>query len=269
MKSILKLKVVGSGKEPGVIEILRKIKRNPEPLSQLVKKQIIDYIKQQQLTTNDKLPSESQLSELLGVSRTTVREAYTQLIQEGIIYRIQGKGTFLKRNPIELQSGIEVFHGVTEIIRRFLHEPGTEYLDVKVEFPDEETQEKLRISEHEQIVTYYRKRYADDAFAVYSISRVPIKYFKGEIPKTFPEESMLCYFEKYLGYTIESAVAEVTPVILDRETAHKLNISEKTLFILLKQLIFDSFGTPLIYSWDYFNSEIFKFTIVRRRSMHG
>ncbi len=235
-------------------------------MSQIVKRKIIEHIKNSNLKVNDKLPSENSLSKLLGVSRITVHEAYIRLKQEGIIYQIQGKGTFLKRNPIELKSGLEVFQGVTEIIRYFNCEPSTEYLGIKIDFPDSEIQKKLRLKEDEQVITYYRKRYANGEFAVYSISSAPLKYFNGETPKKFPGGSMLQYFEEALGYSVESSFSEILPVISSKEMAKKLGISENIIFILLKQLIFDSFGTPLIYSLDYFNSDIFKFTIMRRRS---
>ena len=43
----------------------------------------------------DRLPSEPELVARYKVSRSTVREAITALAQEGILYRIQGKGTFV------------------------------------------------------------------------------------------------------------------------------------------------------------------------------
>lgn len=245
--------------------IFEKIKSS-ESLSQIVKRRINEHIRENKLVANSKLPSENKLAELFGVSRITVHEAYTQLKQDGIIYQIQGKGTFLKRNPMELKSGLEVLQGVTEIIRHFHYEPSTEYLGVKIDYPSEEMQKKLHIEEDEHVVTYYRKRYANNEFAVYSVSSVPLKYFKGKAPKEFPGESMLSYFEKSLGYSFESSLSEITPVMADKEMMKKANISEKILFILLKQLIFDSFGIPIIYSLDYFNSDIFKFTIVRMRN---
>jgi GntR family transcriptional regulator len=234
-------------------------------LAQIVRQKIIEHIKESRLTVNDKLPSENSLSKLLGVSRVTVHEAYLRLKQEGIIYQIQGKGTFLKRNPIELESGLEVFQGVTEIIRHFKYEPSTEYLGTKITYPTKEMQQKLRLKEDEQIITYYRKRYANGEFAVYSISSTALKYFSGKAPKEFPSGSMLQYFEESLGYSMESSFSEIVPVVSNKSMSKKLNIPENTLFILLKQLISDTFGTPLIYSLDYFNSDIFKFTIMRMR----
>ncbi|MBQ7256644.1 MAG: GntR family transcriptional regulator [Abditibacteriota bacterium] len=66
------------------------------------KQQIIDYInnhiKENNLKYGDKLISEVLLAETLNVNRNTIRSAFTDLEQEGIIKRIRGSGTFVAKN---------------------------------------------------------------------------------------------------------------------------------------------------------------------------
>jgi GntR family transcriptional regulator of arabinose operon len=47
------------------------------------------------LKPGDKLPSQNQMAEMYGISPGTVREAIASLVNEGLLYRIQGKGTFV------------------------------------------------------------------------------------------------------------------------------------------------------------------------------
>ena len=63
-------------------------------LSSSVKNYLYQYIRSLEQTGNMKLPPESELSLKLGVSRVTVRRALDELENEGIILRIQGRGTF-------------------------------------------------------------------------------------------------------------------------------------------------------------------------------
>lgn len=56
---------------------------------------LIDYIADEGLLAHTRLPSEPELCDLFSVSRTVVREALNQLVVEGQVYRIQGKGTFV------------------------------------------------------------------------------------------------------------------------------------------------------------------------------
>ena len=64
-------------------------------LSSSVKNYLYQYIRSLEQTGNMKLPPESELSLKLGVSRVTVRRALDELENEGIILRIQGRGTFV------------------------------------------------------------------------------------------------------------------------------------------------------------------------------
>ncbi|WP_219838328.1 GntR family transcriptional regulator [Paenibacillus sp. R14(2021)] len=62
--------------------------------------QIQDYFKERittgQLKGNDKIPSEKELMEQFEVSRITVANALVRLAEEGWIYRIPGRGSFVK-----------------------------------------------------------------------------------------------------------------------------------------------------------------------------
>jgi len=54
-----------------------------------------------QMKAGDRLPSEPELVSFYKVSRSTVREAITALVQHGLLYRIQGKGTFVAEEKLE------------------------------------------------------------------------------------------------------------------------------------------------------------------------
>lgn len=65
------------------------------PLYTQIYNYVSDGIKAGQWPPAGRLPSEKELSEQFNVSRITVKKALGQLIEEGLIYRIQGKGTFV------------------------------------------------------------------------------------------------------------------------------------------------------------------------------
>lgn len=240
-------------------------KKNKKSVVSLAKEGILDYINTNNLKPGDKIASENELTKILGISRTTLREALAELSREKIIYKKHGKGTFVMEEPSFLKSGLEKFEGVTEVIRSFQYEPKTELLKVEIHIPDEEVRKKLELSQNEMVVTFYRKRYANDKFAVYSISSSPLSLFEENIPKCFENESMIYYFENVLKIKITAARAEIGPYIFDNATEKLLNIESGTLFLLLKQVILDSLGRKVIYSLDYYNSEIFRFFINRKR----
>lgn len=61
----------------------------------LVKDYITDKIAGKEFLPSEKIPSESELSSILGVSNITVRRALSDLVNEKVIYREKGKGSFV------------------------------------------------------------------------------------------------------------------------------------------------------------------------------
>lgn len=66
--------------------------------SELVYRWLLAYIDENKFSSNQKLPSENALCRRLSVSRETVRVAMDQLVQEGLIYRIKGSGTYFHKD---------------------------------------------------------------------------------------------------------------------------------------------------------------------------
>ena len=68
-------------------------------------KQILENdIKELNLKEGDKLPSENTLMEKYNVSRTLIKQTFNLMINEGLVYRIQGKGTFVAKQVKRIKS---------------------------------------------------------------------------------------------------------------------------------------------------------------------
>ncbi|MBO0995768.1 LacI family DNA-binding transcriptional regulator [Bacillus sp. SD088] len=65
------------------------------PKYQMVRDYILSMIQNKELSAHARIPSEKDFIEKLGVSSITVRRALAELVDEGIIYRVKGKGSFI------------------------------------------------------------------------------------------------------------------------------------------------------------------------------
>ena len=71
------------------------------PLYEQVRQQVLDYIGEHDLKPGDAIPTEAELAERYGVSVGTVRRALRQLVDQEILYRQPGRGTFLTEHSRE------------------------------------------------------------------------------------------------------------------------------------------------------------------------
>lgn len=75
-------------------------RRSPIPLHEQCKAILMGQIRSGALKPGQSIPTERQLEQEYGLSRTTVRQAISELVQRGVLRRIQGKGTFVTSTVI-------------------------------------------------------------------------------------------------------------------------------------------------------------------------
>lgn len=71
-----------------------------EKKSQKVYRWLLAYIEENKFSGNQKLPSENALCRKLGVSRETIRAAIELLVNEGVVYKIKGSGTYFRKEEV-------------------------------------------------------------------------------------------------------------------------------------------------------------------------
>ncbi len=86
----------------------RRIRKNTIPLYVTAKNVLIELIKSESFPGN-RLPSEAALSEELGVSRATVREALSALIREGVVTKRHGLGNLIHQSTLETRFRVDRF----------------------------------------------------------------------------------------------------------------------------------------------------------------
>src|SRR5215475_4846403 len=134
-------------------------RNSPVPRYHQLKEILREKIRAGEWKPGDLIPSERELSETYGISRMTTRQAITDLVNEGVFYREQGKGTFVTRNKITQQ--LMSLTGFTEDIRARGQNPSTRVLSARLGHADEIVAERLRVAPGQAIVLLQRLRLAD------------------------------------------------------------------------------------------------------------
>src|SRR5579884_2027130 len=134
-------------------------RKSPLPRYYQLKEIMREKIRSGEWKPGDLIPSERELGETYGISRMTARQAITELVNEGVFYREQGKGTFVTRNKITQQ--LMTLTGFTEDISARGQHPSTKVLSAGMDVADAETAERLRIQPNDPIFCLQRLRLAD------------------------------------------------------------------------------------------------------------
>ena len=155
-----------------------------KPLYAQISDALIDYIKKKELKPGDLFPSETDITEKYGVSRTTVRIAFQRLATEGLITKVQGKGTFIAKPKI---SGF--IQGVRPL-EESLADQGivitTTPLDVGLRLnPTQIYLKELELSPESKVFRVFRlKKTGDSPLAIEN------RYLPLEIAEMFPHQDL-------------------------------------------------------------------------------
>jgi GntR family transcriptional regulator len=112
-----------------------------------------------ELRPDDPLPSDAMLCEEFGVSRMTARNAVQRLVQEGVVYRVPGRGTFVAEPPVHRQAGNLL--SFTEEMRRRGRVPSSRLVGRDVREPGPAEASRLQLKPGAEVIAVRRLRLAD------------------------------------------------------------------------------------------------------------
>ncbi len=105
-------------------------RNDPKPLHQQLREILEDAIESGKWGPDEKIPSENELSSMYGLSRMTVRSVLTELVREGWLYRVQGKGTFVSE---KIETLSPAYVGIREQLEKMGYEISTKIIEIKTE----------------------------------------------------------------------------------------------------------------------------------------
>lgn len=244
--------------------MLRSAKAERKTLTDIAQQELRQAIIGGTFRPGSQLPTEAELCEMLGVSRTVVREALRVLEDEGLVARRHGVGTFVRTHPI--LKNFNFNFGITEMIESAGFKPGTSHLAIQKETANEEKAEQLRVPLGTSLVTVERVRTADGHPVVYSLDTVTEALIQraGFDPQLLRTESIYSILQTSLGEVIEYGIARLLPVVAPRPVAEKLQLPPKALTLYIVQTDYSAGDKPLVYSCEYHLPDAFDFVVWRR-----
>lgn len=216
---------------------------------------IKDEIDQGVWKIGSRLPSERDLSDQFQVSRMTLRQAITLLVDEGILERRVGSGTYVASQRV--QEKIRGTTSFTEIIKAQGKEPSSKLISYERSYPNEQEIRHLGVTPKSYIVRMERVRYADKIPVVYEVTSIPEKLIRN-----FAREEVTNHFFQTLtqyGYSIGKSQQIISAKIVDPEITQELAIEEGHAILALTQTSYLEDGTAFEYVRSQYVAGRFEF----------
>lgn len=237
------------------------------PLYYQLKQILVEMIENEEIKPDEPIPSEPKLMSTYNLSRTTVRKAIDELVNEGFLYRIQGKGTFVKGRGFE-QALIQL-SGCSEDIRRLGLTPYPRVLEACITKPSKRIAHILGILDGESVFYMDRIVYGDDLPINRNKSYIPYKYVPGIENIDFNKESLYKVLEQDYSIKILKAIRSIEAILANDEVADSLETSPGSPVLLFKGQVIaiteDGKEFPIEHFEAIYRSDQFKFYIEQHR----
>ncbi len=207
-------------------------------IKEALKKRILDG----DYASHERLPSESNLMKMFGVSRITVRQALRDLHSDGLVFSVQGKGTFVSR-PKAVQH-MQRLQGFGEAMTPQGYETSTRVVFNDYIRPSQEVANVFSINRSMRVLNVQRVRYLNQE----PIS-LDISYFPEDIGKQLYvrelNQDIFPLLENELNTSLSYADLKIESTAADAEIASQLKIETSSPVLKIIRLVFSS-DDPLV-----------------------
>lgn len=238
-----------------------KLNKNvPIPLYFQLKEIILDEIKKGNYPSGSVIPTENNISDFFGISRTTVRQAITELVQEGWLYRVKSKGTFVALKKLQ-QDFMQKLENYDEQMKRLGMVPRTEVLEFRIVYAPRLVSEKLQIPEKTEVIYLYRKRYADDNPVVLVETYLTLEDCEFLLNQDMQKESLYDNLSKDENTKIYCVKRVVEAVEATTNDVKLLNIRKGKPIQKFETIGFNAYGKAIEYSIARYRGDYNRFEV--------
>lgn len=217
------------------------------------------------------LPSEAKFCEIYNVSRVTVRAAIADLVEQDLVVKKHGKGTFVAKKKIE--SSLFHFEGFTTVCRRNHINTTTHVICIEEQKATPKDINTLHLSPDDSIIYIYRIRYADDIPVVIEHVRLSKKKYGFLLTCNLENKSLYTTLAEHTGSNPEdycniNVILEVSAATA--EEGRLLEIKKgMPVFVLNETIASNVNGEPVHVTKQIMSGNYFQFTLTNDHNKLG
>lgn len=222
------------------------------PLYQQLERALREAIDQRVLSPDDALPAERDLAQDLAVSRITVRKALDGLVNEGLLVRRRGAGSFVSAR---IEKNFAKLTSFSEDMRARGRSPTSVSLKQSEGTVTPEEALTMRLSPGTPVFRIHRIRYADDAPMAIEYCTIEASALRSlKMVDTSLYEAL-----EQTGHRPVRALQRLRAVLLTAEQAKLLKSREGEAGLMVERVGFLSDGRAIEFSQSYYRGDTYDF----------
>lgn len=223
-----------------------KLQRNgSQALFSQLEEVIRDAIESGKWPPGQVIPSERELSRIYRLSRMTVRRSLDRLVVDGLLYRVDGKGTYVSEPKVSFQALSLV--GLREQELQMGQLPSAQLLGIEKVLAPDNIGEILQIKENEPVFLIERVRFGNDIPIALHRSYIPCSLCPTLLDEDLVNNSLYALLKSNYGIHIQRATETLESALATARESLLLNVSPGSPMLLLRITVYDKSDRPVEY----------------------
>ncbi len=225
--------------------------------------QISNWLKEQitsgKYTEGDRVPSEAELTQMCEVSRATLRQAISNLVDNGLLVKKKGLGTFVKSADtiMELKHNVKKISSFGDCLNVKQIKEKTIVLNKSIITADDKISQKLILGSQKKVVQIKRLRTGNNLSYIYEESYLPYQLFQNILNHDL-QDSLYRLITTEFGVKLKRSIQEIRAVILDHKTTTLFDMPKNSPGFFMRNLTFDENDTPVELLYSYYRGDKYK-----------
>ena len=225
-------------------------------IEQILKSKIITS----EFMPGDQIPTEKDLSETYGVSIITARQAILRLVNEGLLVRQQGKGTFVREDITDLYT-LQLSGRINDLISNGLRTQEVNVLDIVKLKANKRIAKTLNLGPGEEVVKVRRIRSANDVPVSYIVNYLPLGIGEKILKKDLQRYPMLQILMDQFKIPLKSGTQFIEAIVADHEISSALSVSVFSPILCIETVIFADRKKPVEFVRTYVRPDRYKYSV--------
>jgi GntR family transcriptional regulator len=241
------------------------------PVYYQIKQTIKSWITNKEYRAGEKIPSENAIAAKFKVNRLTVRQAISQLVQEGFLISKRGEGTFVTADEGLIKSFSLEFTGFMDDLFYQISKSKTKSVEINRIPPPFSIREKLNLErEEKEVVQIKRVRFLQDKSFAYTVNYLPMAIGEKIKEKDLYKKSLLQIIEQELRVPFTEAFQTIEASFADQEKSEKLGIISGSPILFVERIMYTNNRKPVEVVQSSYRGDLYKYIVrlknVKRKS---